>query len=115
MVLTSSGTMSLACALAGIPGAIVYRANPITYLVGRSVVKIPYLGIANILLKKSAWPEYIQGAAKPTALAQRLSECENEDVRKKAAADAKELRKLLGAAAPDAAARWLEGRLFSHE
>jgi lipid-A-disaccharide synthase len=114
MVLTSSGTMSLACALAGIPGAIVYRANPITYLVGRSVVKIPYLGIANILLKESAWPEFIQGAAKPAALAQRLSECENEAVRKKAAADAKELRKLLGAAMPDAAARWLEEKLFNH-
>lgn len=113
MVLTSSGTMSLACALAGIPGAIVYRANPITYIVGRSVVKIPYLGIANILLKESAWPEYIQGAAKPAALALRLSECENETVRKKAEADADELRKLLGSVSPDAAARWLENKLFS--
>ena len=112
MVLTSSGTMSLACALAGIPGAIVYRANPITYIVGRSVVRIPYLGIANILLKESAWPEYIQGAAKPAALAQRLSECENLKVRRKATMDAGELRKLLGAAAPDAAAKWLEEKLF---
>jgi lipid-A-disaccharide synthase len=104
--------MSLACALAGIPGAIVYRANPITYIVGRSVVRIPYLGIANILLKESAWPEYIQGAAKPAALAQRLSECENLKVRRKATMDAGELRKLLGAAAPDAAAKWLEEKLF---
>jgi lipid-A-disaccharide synthase len=112
MVLTSSGTMSLACALAGIPGAIVYRANPITYLVGRSVVKIPYLGIANILLKESAWPEYIQGAAQPTALAQRLAECENDAVRQKASADADKLRQLLGAAMPDAAAQWLEEKLF---
>ncbi|MGY8696298.1 MAG: lipid-A-disaccharide synthase, partial [Verrucomicrobiia bacterium] len=30
-VLTSSGTMSLNCALAGIPGVIVYRVHPITY------------------------------------------------------------------------------------
>ncbi len=112
MVLTSSGTMSLACALAGIPGAIVYRANPLTYIVGRSVVRIPYLGIANILLKESAWPEYIQGAAKPAALAQRLSECESLKVRRKATMDAGELRKLLGAVAPDAAARWLEEKLF---
>jgi lipid-A-disaccharide synthase len=33
-VLTSSGTMSMQCALAGIPGAIAYRANPFTYLLG---------------------------------------------------------------------------------
>jgi lipid-A-disaccharide synthase len=112
LVLTSSGTMSLTCALAGIPGAIVYRANPVTYIVGRSVVRIPYLGIANILLKKTAWPEYIQGAAKPAALAQRLRECENETVRRQTSADAKELRQQLGSASPDAAARWLENKLF---
>ncbi|HVU38936.1 MAG TPA: lipid-A-disaccharide synthase, partial [Opitutales bacterium] len=76
VVLTSSGTMSLSCALAGIPGAIVYRANPITYLVGRAVVSVPYLGIANLLLGRDAWPEFIQGDAKPVALARRLMECE---------------------------------------
>ncbi len=113
MVLTSSGTMSLACALAGIPGAIVYRANPITYFVGRRVVKIPYLGIANYLLGEPAWPEFIQGDARPEALAQRLRECEAPAARSQAAANADKLHKLLGAAAPDAAARWLEGKLFN--
>ena len=56
----SSGTMSLACSLEGIPGAIVYKANPFTYLVGRAVVKIGYLSIANILLDMPAWREFIQ-------------------------------------------------------
>ncbi len=111
MVLTSSGTMSLACALAGIPGAIVYRANPITYLVGRSVVNIPYLGIANILLGESAWPEFIQGDAQPAALAKRLTECESPAAREHAATNAEKLRKLLGTSAPDAAAQWLDGKL----
>ncbi|MFH1496765.1 MAG: lipid-A-disaccharide synthase, partial [Verrucomicrobiota bacterium] len=44
-VLMSSGTMSLHVALAGIPGAVAYRANPLTYLIGKMLVKIPYLGI----------------------------------------------------------------------
>ena len=74
-VLTSSGTMSLHCALAGLPGAIAYRANPITYLLGRWLVKIPYLGINNLLLREAMYPEYIQGAATPQALAAELSEC----------------------------------------
>jgi len=114
MVLTSSGTMSLSCALAGIPGAIVYRANPITYVVGRSVVQVPYLGIANLLLGESAWPEFIQGDAQPAALAQRLVECEAPDAREQAAANAVKLRQLLGepTVASDAAARWLENKLF---
>jgi len=114
MVLTSSGTMSLACALAGVPGAIVYRANPFTYLVGRSVVSIPYLGIANLLLGDSAWPEFIQGAAKPHALADRLLECLRPAAREVAAKSADRLRQLLGEnqAAEDAPAQWLEGHLF---
>ena len=74
-VLTSSGTMSMHCALAAIPGAVVYRANPITYLLGRMLVKVPFLGIANLLLKEPMYPEYIQGAATPKALASELEVC----------------------------------------
>ncbi|MET0261767.1 MAG: lipid-A-disaccharide synthase [Rariglobus sp.] len=74
-VLTSSGTMSMHCALAAIPGAVVYRANPLTYVLGRMLVKVPYLGIANLLLKEPMYPEYIQGAASPKALAGELTAC----------------------------------------
>ncbi len=121
MVLASSGTMSLACALAGIPGAIVYRANPITYLVGRSVVNVPYLSMANLLLKEPAWPEFIQGAAKPAALAARLRECESPSVREQARIYSAKLRGLLGNSGSEAqglpstenqAARWLEVHLL---
>ncbi len=74
-VLTSSGTMSLVCALAGIPGAIVYRAHPLTYTIGRMVVRVPYLGIANLLLPEfPIYPEFIQGAARPDRLADELRE-----------------------------------------
>ena len=61
--LTSSGTMSLACGLAGIPGCIAYRAHPLTFLLGRMLTKLPYLGIVNLLLNSEIYPEYIQGRA----------------------------------------------------
>ena len=72
-VLTSSGTMSLACALAGIPGAIVYRAHPLTYIFGRLLVKVPFLGIANLILENAIYPEFIQGRAKAKRLAAEIS------------------------------------------
>lgn len=72
-VLTSSGTMSLICALVGIPGAIVYRAHPITYYLGRRLVKIPYLGMANLILGEAMYPEFIQGDARPELLAARIA------------------------------------------
>jgi len=74
-VLTSSGTMSMHCALAGIPGAIAYRTDPFTYVMARWLVRVPYLGIANILLEEPMYPEYIQGDASPRALARELAEC----------------------------------------
>jgi lipid-A-disaccharide synthase len=100
--LCSSGTMSLSLALAGIPGAIVYRANPLTWFVGRRLVRgVEYLGIANILLKRSAWPEYLQSEANPTALAARLKIClEDSAVAYAAQEDAATLHSMLGGGEP---------------
>lgn len=111
-VLTSSGTMSLNCALAGVPGGIVYKANIFTYLVGRALVKIPYLGIANLLLKDSAWPEYIQRAAKPNALAGELqSAATNNARRQKSAENAQKLKYILSSPANTTAGGWLAQNL----
>ncbi|MDR1254664.1 MAG: lipid-A-disaccharide synthase [Puniceicoccales bacterium] len=61
--LMSSGTASLKIALAGIPGVVVYRAHPITYALGKWIVKVPFLSMANILLKEQAYPEFLQSSA----------------------------------------------------
>lgn len=74
-VLTSSGTMSLNCALAGIPGAIVYRAHPLTHWMGRRLINIEWLGIANLVLGTELYPEYIQRDANPDVLARKVQVC----------------------------------------
>jgi len=107
-VLTSSGTMSMQCALAGIPGAIAYRTNPITYVMGRLLVSVPYLGIANLLLRRPMYPEYIQGAATPQALAAELRASVHDATRRtQTAADAAALRMLLSVPASGTAGDWL--------
>ncbi len=108
--LVSSGTMSLSVALAGIPGAVVYRANPLTWIIGRRLIagRIDDLGIANILLKRQAWPEYLQGACEPAPLAARLRECvETPGPRTQATADAGELLRLLSAQSGSTPAEWV--------
>lgn len=107
-VLMSSGTMSLACALSGIPGAIVYRLNPLSYWLGRMLVKIPYIGIANLLLQRPLHPEFIQGAAKTDRLAQQILRALDDPRAAQQAADgAAELRTLLHAGSDASAAQWL--------
>lgn len=111
-VLTSSGTMSLHCALAGIPGAIAYRTNPITYLLARWWVKLDYIGIANLLLKEPMYPEFIQGAATPEALAAQLQDCLSRPERLvRTTAQRDRLRALLDHPADVDIAGWILRRL----
>jgi lipid-A-disaccharide synthase len=111
-VLMSSGTMSLACALSAIPGAIAYRLNPMSYWLGRLLVKIDYIGIANLLLKRPLHPEYIQNAASAKRLsAELLRALEDPKAVKEAAQGAAELRDLLHAGSDASAAQWLANAL----
>lgn len=111
-VLTSSGTMSMQCALAGIPGAVTYRTDPLTYFLGRLLVKVEYLGIANLLLREPMYPEYIQKAATPAALAAELRACVQDPARRdRTAAQAARLRALLSVPANGTAAEWLARQL----
>ena len=107
-VLTSSGTMSMHCALAGIPGAVTYRTDPVTYWLGRLLVKVAHLGIANILLNEAMYPEFIQGAATPEALAAEVRACLHDPARREVtAAQAARLRGLLSVPASGTAGDWL--------
>lgn len=107
-VLTSSGTMSMHCALAGIPGAIAYRANPLTYLLGRMLVNVEYLGIANLLLREPMYPEFIQSVATPTALADQLRSSLHDPRRvERTREQATRLRALLSQPSGRSAAEWV--------
>jgi len=111
-VLTSSGTMSMRCALAGIPGVVMYRAHPLEYLLGRMLVKVPYLGIANLLLKEPMYPEYIQGAATSGVLARELQACLHDPARRKEIVErAERLRAVLHQPARGNASDWLARQL----
>ena len=107
-VLTSSGTMSMHCALAGIPGVVTYKADKLTYLLGRLLVTVEYLGIANLLLREPMYPEYIQGAAKPEVLAAELDDCLKNPARiQRTREQAARLRALLSQPAAGSAVDWM--------
>jgi lipid-A-disaccharide synthase len=67
--LVASGTATLEATLCGLPYALVYKISPLTYLAGRAVIKVPHLGMANLLSGKEIVKEFIQQDATPTALA----------------------------------------------
>lgn len=107
-VLTSSGTMSMHCALAGIPGALTYKTDALTYFLGRMLVKVEFIGIANLLLKEPMYPEYIQGAATAAALAEELRQSLGDPVRhERTQVQAARLRALLSKPTSGSVVEWM--------
>jgi lipid-A-disaccharide synthase len=68
-ILTVSGTVTLQVALAGTPMAILYKMSPVTYAIGKRLVKVAHAGLPNIVAGKRIIPEFIQDEATPQALA----------------------------------------------
>jgi len=71
-VLSVSGTVTLQTALAATPMAILYKMAPLTYAIGRRLVKVPHIGLANIVAGRSVVREFIQESATPEALAEEI-------------------------------------------
>jgi lipid-A-disaccharide synthase len=59
-VMTTSGTASLEIALLGVPLLIAYRLSPISYWLGKQLVKIPFIGLPNIIVAQLVAKEFIQ-------------------------------------------------------
>ena len=59
--ISKSGTVSLEICNAGIPSIIIYKINMINYLIMKSLVKVNYVNIINIINKKEIIPELLQG------------------------------------------------------
>ncbi len=67
--LACSGTVTMECAYFGVPSIIFYKTSWGTYQFGKRVVKVKYLAMANLLNDGVVYPEFIQDAATPEAIA----------------------------------------------
>ncbi len=98
--LVASGTATLEASLMLCPMAIVYRVAPLTYWVARRLVKIPHIGLVNIVAERQVCPEFIQAAVQPTALADAILPLLLDDARRAAVqADLRDVNTRLGSGA----------------
>lgn len=67
--MVKSGTSTIEAALMGCPMVVVYRTAPLTYWLGKCLVRVPYLGMANLIAGREAFREFLQDAVTPEALA----------------------------------------------
>jgi len=59
-IVAASGTVTLEIALMGVPHLIVYRVAPMSYRILNHLVKIPYVGLCNIVSKRNLITELLQ-------------------------------------------------------
>jgi lipid-A-disaccharide synthase len=71
-IVTVSGTVTLQVALAGTPMAIFYKLSPLTYAVGRRLVRVDHIGLANIVAGKRIVREFVQDEATPENLSSEV-------------------------------------------
>ncbi len=60
MLIAASGTVTLEAALIGVPTLVAYKVSPLTYIVGRLLLRIPYISLSNLILNKPLFPELLQ-------------------------------------------------------
>lgn len=73
VVVAASGTVTLEIALLGVPHFIVYRVAPMTYRILKRLVKIPYVGLCNIVTGDPLIQEILQDDVTVERLEQEIS------------------------------------------
>ncbi|HXI85082.1 MAG TPA: lipid-A-disaccharide synthase [Verrucomicrobiae bacterium] len=84
LAITASGTATMECAFYGCPMIVVYKVNWLTYLIGRLVVKVNWLGMPNVIAGREIVPEFIQHAAQPERIAAVARELLETDAKRDA-------------------------------
>ena len=70
--LCKSGTTTLEASMADCPLVIAYKTNALTSAIAQRILKIPHIGLVNIVAGHEVAPEFWQGDATPEALASAL-------------------------------------------
>lgn len=99
LVLVASGTATLEAALLGAPMVVCYRVSRLSELVGRLLIRVPWISLVNITLGRAVVPEFCQSDATGERIGSEALRLLNDSARRKAQREAfAELSGRLGAA-----------------
>jgi len=82
LIVAASGTVTLEAAILGTPLVVVYKVNPLTYWLGKRLVKVNHLALANIIAGETVAPELIQHEVTPERIARESMKIFSDDRRK---------------------------------
>lgn len=97
LAIAASGTATLETSLMFVPTIIIYKVNALTYFLGKFLVKIPHIGLPNIIAGRKVVPELLQSAASADNIYREAVELlDNAEQRAQTLTDLCEVREKLG-------------------
>jgi lipid-A-disaccharide synthase len=69
LVVAASGTVTLEAAISGTPMVIIYKVSPVSYWLGKAMIKVKHIGLINLIAEKEIVPELLQKEASPGNIA----------------------------------------------
>jgi lipid-A-disaccharide synthase len=88
VALAKSGTVTTELAIAGCPMVVGYRGHPLTAVIARMVIRVPYLTLINIAAGAEVAPEFLQGRCNGPELARAIAALLDDPARRAAQAAA---------------------------
>ncbi len=80
--IATSGTVGLELSVLGVPHVIAYKVSPLTYQIGKRLIKTEHAHLSNILLQEGVIPEFIQNDATADNISEAiLNMVRNEEVK----------------------------------
>jgi lipid-A-disaccharide synthase len=72
VLIMASGTATLEATIAQKPFVVIYRLSPLSYLLGKRLIKVPFISIANLIAGKKGVEELIQHGANVTNITREV-------------------------------------------
>ncbi|HAY38365.1 MAG TPA: lipid-A-disaccharide synthase [Desulfobacteraceae bacterium] len=69
VVMAASGTVTLESAISGTPMVIIYKVSPVSFRLGKAMIRVKNIGLVNLIAGKEIVPELIQEEASSTRIA----------------------------------------------
>ena len=84
LAITKSGTVTMECALHGVPAVVFYKTSWPTYFIGKQIVTVKYLAMPNLIAGGAIYPEFVQQMATPENIAAAALELLRDEKRRAA-------------------------------
>ena len=97
LAIACSGTATLECALLGTPMIIANKGSLLTWAAAKALIRVPYLGLPNLVLQDGRFPELLQFKMTPRNLAaEAIKIVTDRKIRERMKEDLREVSRKLG-------------------